>query len=182
MLSRIESAAVATVCRSAGLPQRGNPMGTRTNREDRDSLKEMAHYAEEQRLGHGRIEFDELGNAIWVPASNTTGDEVMRRLLDDPTLAFSNDYSTGTQSASSRTSSDSEKGYDPYDSGQLVKKEWKKKKDLRKLSDGSSRASRRTNERLTLRAGTRSLGRMSALTLVVGSRNYSVWSLRAWMA
>ena len=27
------------------------------------------------------------------------------------------------------------KGYDPYDSGQLVKKEWKKKKDLRKLSE-----------------------------------------------
>ena len=26
------------------------------------------------------------------------------------------------------------KGYDPYDSGLLVKKEWKKKKDLRKLS------------------------------------------------
>jgi glutathione S-transferase len=34
---------------------------------------------------------------------------------------------------------------------------------------------------LTLRAGTRSLGRMSPLTLVVGSRNYSAWSLRAWM-
>jgi hypothetical protein len=27
------------------------------------------------------------------------------------------------------------KGYDPYDSGQLVKKDWKKKKDLRRLSD-----------------------------------------------
>jgi len=34
---------------------------------------------------------------------------------------------------------------------------------------------------LTLQAGTRSLGRMSPLTLVVGSRNYSAWSLRAWM-
>jgi len=34
---------------------------------------------------------------------------------------------------------------------------------------------------LTLRAGTRSLGRMSALTLVVGSRNYSSWSLRTWL-
>ena len=34
---------------------------------------------------------------------------------------------------------------------------------------------------MTLRAGTRSLGRMSPLTLVVGSRNYSAWSLRAWM-
>ncbi len=34
---------------------------------------------------------------------------------------------------------------------------------------------------MTLRAGTRSLGRMSALTLVVGSRNYSSWSLRTWL-
>ena len=34
---------------------------------------------------------------------------------------------------------------------------------------------------MTLRAGTRSLDRMTALTLVVGSRNYSAWSLRAWL-
>ena len=27
----------------------------------------MTHFAEEQRLGRGKIEFDELGNAIWVP-------------------------------------------------------------------------------------------------------------------
>jgi hypothetical protein len=100
-----------------------------------DSLKEVSHYAEEQRLGHGRIEFDELGNAIWVPASNKTGDEVMRRLLDDPTLAFSNDYSTSTHKRIQQNPLGIRKGYDPYDSGQLVKKEWKKKKDLRKLSE-----------------------------------------------
>jgi glutathione S-transferase len=34
---------------------------------------------------------------------------------------------------------------------------------------------------LTVRAGTRSLGRMSALELVVGNRNYSSWSLRPWL-
>ena len=34
---------------------------------------------------------------------------------------------------------------------------------------------------MTLRAGTRSLGRMNALTLVIGSRNYSSWSLRPWL-
>jgi hypothetical protein len=59
--------------------------------------KEMSHYAEQQRLGHGRIEFDELGNAIWVPHSGSTPDDVMRRLLDDPNLAFSNEYSQGTR-------------------------------------------------------------------------------------
>ncbi len=69
-------------------------------------MKEMAHYAEEQRLGHGRIEFDELGNAVWVPADANASDEVMRRLLDDPTLAFSNDYNQpAPRSASRKTSS-----------------------------------------------------------------------------
>jgi hypothetical protein len=100
-----------------------------------DSVGEMSHYAEEQRLGHGRIEFDELGNAVWVPSDANAGDEVMRRLLDDPTLAFSNDYSPGTDKRIQQNQLGLKKGYDPYDSGQLVKKEWRKKKDLRKLSD-----------------------------------------------
>ena len=34
---------------------------------------------------------------------------------------------------------------------------------------------------MTPKAGTRSLGRMSPLTLVIGSRNYSSWSLRPWI-
>lgn len=100
-----------------------------------DDAKEMSHYAEEQRLGHGRVEFDELGNAIWVPFSGATGEDVMRRLLDDPSLAFSSDYSQGTQKRIEQNPQGMKKGYDPYDSGLLVKKEWKKKKDLRKLSD-----------------------------------------------
>ena len=60
-------------------------------------LREMTHYAEEQRLGRGRIEFDELGNAIWVPSTAAVSGDVMLRLLN--------------------------------------KKQYKKKKDLRKLSD-----------------------------------------------
>jgi len=100
-----------------------------------DSLKEMSHYAEQQRLGHGRIEFDELGNAMWVPASGADSDDVMRRLLDDPALAFSNDYHQATHRRIQQNPFGVKKGYDPYDSGLLVKKEWKKKKDLRKLSE-----------------------------------------------
>lgn len=99
-----------------------------------DDAKSIAHYAEQQRLGHGRIEFDELGNAVWVPNSGAAGDEVMRRLLDDPMLAFSNDYSQGTQKRIEQNPQGLKKGYDPYDSGQLVKKQWKKKRDLRRLS------------------------------------------------
>lgn len=94
----------------------------------------MSRHSQEQRLGHGRIEFDELGNAIWVPFSGNTSDDVMRRLLDDPTLAFSSEYSQGTAKRIERNPHGVKKGYDPYDSGLLVKKEWKKKKDLRRLS------------------------------------------------
>ena len=60
--------------------------------------------------------------------------EWLRRLLDDPTLAFSNDYNQGTERRIQENQLGLKKGYDPYDSGNLVKKEWKKKKDLRKLS------------------------------------------------
>ena len=99
-----------------------------------DDVRDMAHFVQQQQLGHGRIEFDELGNAIWVPHGGATGDEVMRRLLDDPSLAFTDDYSRGTEQRVQQNPQGLKKGYDPYDSGQLVKKEWKKKKDLRRLS------------------------------------------------
>src|SRR5262245_18020763 len=97
--------------------------------------REMTHYAEAQRLGHGKIEFDELGNAIWVPAAAGAGDDVMRRLLDDPNLAFSNEYTEGTVKRIQPNPRGIKQGYDPYESGQLVRKEWKKKKDLRRLSE-----------------------------------------------
>ena len=97
-------------------------------------IREMSHYAEEQRLGRGKIEFDELGNAIWVPYAGATSEDVMKRLLDDPNLAFSNEYSQGTVKQVQQNPQGLKKGYDPYDSGLLVKKQWKKKKDLKKLS------------------------------------------------
>lgn len=97
-------------------------------------LREMTHYAEEQRLGRGRIEFDELGNAIWVPSTTALSGDVMLRLLEDPTLAISEDYSRGTTQLARQNPAGLKKGYDPYDSGVLAKKQFKKTKDLRKLS------------------------------------------------
>jgi hypothetical protein len=136
MESRIPAAGSVTFARAGGISARGIPMSDKDkHRKIGDSMKEMAHYAEEQRLGRGRIEFDELGNAVWVPASGNASDEVMRRLLDDPSLAFSNDYSAGTARRIEQNQLGLKKGYDPYDSGQLVKKQWKQKKDLRKLSE-----------------------------------------------
>jgi hypothetical protein len=96
--------------------------------------REMSHYAEEQRLGRGKIEFDELGNAIWVPSSAAASADVMLRLLDDPTLAISDDFTHNTSQPVKQNPQGMRKGYDPYDSGLLAKKQFKKKKDLQKLS------------------------------------------------
>lgn len=99
-----------------------------------EDVRDMAHFAEQQRLGHGKVEFDELGNAVWVPYSGATGSDVIRKLLDDPNLAFSNEYSQGTIRRVQQNPQGLKKGYDPYDSGLLLKKQWRKKKDLRRLS------------------------------------------------
>ncbi len=96
--------------------------------------REMTRFAEEQRLGHGKIDFDELGNAIWVPNDPTSGEDVMRRLLHDPTLAISQEHEQTTNRLVKQNPVGLKKGYDPYDSGLLAKKQFKKKKDLRKLS------------------------------------------------
>ena len=97
-------------------------------------LREMTHYAEEQRLGRGKIEFDELGNAIWVPSTAAVSGDVMLRLLEDPTLAITDDFAQGTNQPVKQNPQGVRRGYDPYDSGLLAKKQFKKKKDLRKLS------------------------------------------------
>jgi len=97
-------------------------------------MREMTHYSEEQRLGRGKIEFDELGNAIWVPSTTAVSGDVMLRLLDDPSLAITNDFAQSANQPVKQNPQGVRRGYDPYDSGMLAKQQFKKKKDLRKLS------------------------------------------------
>ena len=97
-------------------------------------MREMTHYSEEQRLGRGKIEFDELGNAICVPGATTTSPGDMMRLLEDPSLAISNDDAQDAMRPVKQNPQGVKKGYDPYDSGMLAKKQPRKKKDLRRLS------------------------------------------------
>jgi len=100
-----------------------------------DKLADLHRMEEEQRAGYGRIEYDELGNAIWRPYTNLGSKEVMQKLLNDSSLAFTEDENRGTVRRIQPNPVGLRKGYDPYDSGMLLKKQWKKKKDLRALSN-----------------------------------------------
>lgn len=99
-----------------------------------EKLEELHKLEEAERQGYGRVEYDELGNAVWVPYGGLGSEQVLRKLLDDDSLAISQDDARGTVQRVQPNPSGLKKGYDPYDSGMLVKKEWKKKKDLRALS------------------------------------------------
>jgi len=99
-----------------------------------ERLAELRRLEQTQRDASGRIEYDELGNAIWVPFGELSSEETLRRLLSDDTLALAESDTGGTTERVSQNPAGLKKGYDPYDSGLLVKKQWKKKKDLHALS------------------------------------------------
>ena len=99
-----------------------------------DRLAELNKLEGSQRQGRGRTEYDELGNAVWVPHSGLGSKETLKLLLNDDTLALTENDSKGTTKRIQQNAGGLKKGYDPYDSGMLVKKQWKKKKDLRALS------------------------------------------------
>jgi hypothetical protein len=82
----------------------------------------------------GRIEFDDRGNAIWKPRPELTADEAVRRLMDHPSLTIAPDATAG-QAKIEVNPQGLRAGYDPLNSGTLEKRQWRKKKDLRKLSE-----------------------------------------------
>lgn len=96
---------------------------------------ELHELDETQPVGEGHVEFDELGNAVWVPYGGLGSEEVMARLLNDTSLSLSTEDSRGGIARVQPNPGGIKRGYDPYDSGLLVKKTWKKKKDLRALSN-----------------------------------------------
>jgi len=100
-----------------------------------DKPPELDRLDEGANDGQGRIEYDELGNAVWVPYRGVSGQEALKRLLNDDTLAITDDNSKGTIRRIQENRAGLGKGYDPYDSGLLLKKTRKKKKNLRALSE-----------------------------------------------
>ena len=95
------------------------------SREEMDSL---------QSDGKGRIEYDALGNAVFVPFVKVMGRTDMEALLRDRSLALTVDeVARGTRGVPANPQG-LRRGYDPYESGLLNKQEYKPRKDLRALS------------------------------------------------
>lgn len=82
----------------------------------------------------GRIEYDQLGNPIWVPHRNLASSAAVARLLNDDSLAITDEEAQTTLPRIQPNPGGLRKGYDPYQSGLLVKQERRRKRDLRALS------------------------------------------------
>jgi hypothetical protein len=95
---------------------------------------ELDKHEEGSGSSHGRIRFDDLGNAVWEPHTGLGSADTVRVLLEDSVLAVSEDDSKGTLQRVQPNPTGLKKGYDPYDSGLLAQKGNKKQKDLRALS------------------------------------------------
>ena len=80
----------------------------------------------------GRIEFDELGNAVWTPFTTVRTEATLNRILKNDKLSISDD-----DASDPICHVKAGEGYNPYRSG-IVDREKEvrpKKKDLRALSE-----------------------------------------------
>jgi hypothetical protein len=87
----------------------------------------------------GKVEFDPRGNAVFewsndgLAEDSETGDKLRNKALDYHGLSIVDD--TPPKNAPIQQNPKGLRvGYNPYESGMLAKKEFKKKKDLRELS------------------------------------------------
>jgi hypothetical protein len=93
--------------------------------EDMDALR---------RDGKGRVEYDARGNAVFVPFVKVMDRQDMEALLRDRSLALTVDDAADGNENIPANPQGLRKGYDPYASGLLNRREHKPKKDLRALS------------------------------------------------
>jgi hypothetical protein len=96
----------------------------------------------EHRNQSGRVKFDDRGNAVWewAMATGAFGRDMstsgrVRRVTENIDLSIVDDGPPPSETVKVNPLG-VKNGYDPYESGKLVKDEGKgKKKDLRKLSE-----------------------------------------------
>jgi hypothetical protein len=87
----------------------------------------------------GRISFDELGNAVYawndqqLEQDGEDGERARRRALAHPGLTVV-DEDPNPNAPIRNNPKGLRIGYNPYESGLLAKKDWKRKRDLRELS------------------------------------------------
>jgi hypothetical protein len=90
----------------------------------------------------GQLGVDDRGNITWtwkqdeaLLADDTLGAAERVRALLDPKLGIDVEEEPGPSAHDPRNTKGLTQGYDPYRSGVLGKAEWKKKRDLRALSE-----------------------------------------------
>lgn len=94
---------------------------------------------EPQQQKPGQIAFDDRGNAIYawnddrLSKDGEDGERARKRALAHPSLSLVDDEPQAQAPIRDNTKG-LRVGYNPYESGLLAKKEWKKKRDLRELS------------------------------------------------
>ena len=89
---------------------------------------------DQKRSGACQIQRDEYGNASWVPCTSVRASAV-DRLLETKGLEIVDAPPPGARSGVIRKPGSGATGFDPYESGLLAKKEHRKKRDLRALSE-----------------------------------------------
>lgn len=87
----------------------------------------------------GKIGFDERGNALFewnddrLTEDSDTGERLRSKALDHPGLSLMEEEQPADAPIRPNPKG-LRQGYNPYESGMLEKKEWKRKRDLRELS------------------------------------------------
>ena len=99
---------------------------------DGDDLDELQG---DGQSGSASREHDVHGNPVHVPHRNLGSEEVLSRLLDDDRLEIDDAPPAGGIRKVAQNAAGLKKGYDPYESGLLAKKEYRRKRDLRALSE-----------------------------------------------
>jgi hypothetical protein len=102
--------------------------------EQLEDVEQERTTREEGQEGGDPVEHDEYGNPVRVAATGADKARVLARLLNDGSFEFRPEEEFGSFRGLKHNPLGLARGFDPYDTGILPKKERKKRKNLRALS------------------------------------------------